>query len=155
MSATPAQRTKLARRLEESKRGLRCMAIDCQLHQCTMCKEWAKAKAKAELPSTHKYRAKATTCSANHRHPSMKEANRCAELRLLERGGEIVDLQFQPRYSLDFNDQKVGSYIGDFYYRDARTEKPVLEDVKGMKTPVYRLKKKLMKAIHGIEITET
>jgi hypothetical protein len=132
-AATPAQRTKLARRAKLAS----MFATD------------------DVVIKTHKYRAKATTCSANHRHPSMKEANRCAELRLLEKGGEIVDLQFQPRYALEVNGLKICSYIGDFFYRDARTEAEVLEDCKGVLTPVYRLKKKLLKAIRGIEITET
>jgi hypothetical protein len=104
---------------------------------------------------THKYYARATTCSANHRHPSAKEANRCAELRLLEKGGELGDLKFQPRYKLVVDEVTICTYVADFSYIDVRAQKYVVEDVKGVLTPVYRLKKKLMMAIHGIEITET
>jgi len=51
-------------------------------------------------------------------------------------------------------DRKVGEYRADFRYVEARTGKLIIEDVKGVKTAVYRLKKKLFEALYGIEITE-
>ena len=48
---------------------------------------------------------------------------------------------------------KVGFYKADFrYMQDGEL---IVEDVKGMKTPIYNLKKKMIKAIYGIEILET
>ncbi len=90
---------------------------------------------------------------------SKAEAKRYMELKLLEKAGEISGLQLQPRYDFSLNGVKIGFYKADFYYIDGDgvevPYKEVVEDVKGMKTPVYRLKKKLMKAMHGIDILET
>ena len=72
----------------------------------------------------------------------------------MEKAGEIRDLQLQPKFDLIVNGVKVGKYVADFKYVDGEP-KYVVEDCKGMKTPVYRLKKKLMAAIHNIDILET
>ena len=83
---------------------------------------------------------------------SAAEARRYQELRLLERAGEISGLELQPRYPLEVNEQLVTTYFADFRYLDHGIE--VVEDVKGWRTPVYRLKKKFMKAVYGIEVRE-
>ncbi len=85
---------------------------------------------------------------------SKKEARRYLELRLLERAGEIHSLQLQPSFPIVVNGVKVCKYVADFSYID-HTGSPVVEDVKGMKTPIYNLKKRLVKAVHGVEIHET
>lgn len=88
---------------------------------------------------------------------SIAESNRYKELKLLEAAGEIEGLVLQPPYALVVNGVLVATYKADFLYFDNVKGCAVVEDVKGgdaTKTPVYRLKKKLMKAIHGIEITE-
>lgn len=84
---------------------------------------------------------------------SKKEARRYVELKLLVKAGVISDLKLQPRFDLIINGCKCGFYKADFDYIE--NGKRVTEDVKGMKTPVYNLKKKLIKAIYGIEIFET
>jgi hypothetical protein len=84
---------------------------------------------------------------------SKKEAARYVELKQLLKSGQISDLQRQVKYKLEVNGQKICHYIADFIYVNHRGEK-VTEDVKGILTDVYRLKKKLMKAIHSIEIKE-
>jgi len=91
----------------------------------------------------------------NVKFTSRKEANRYSGLLLLVRNGEIDDLKLQVKYPLVVNGIKICDYIADFTYTDLRTMQTVVEDVKGMKTPVYRLKYKLMKACHGIDILET
>ena len=89
---------------------------------------------------------------------SAKEARRYGELKLLERAGQITGLEIQPSFRLVVNNCLICTYRADFRYT---TDTPhvrglvVVEDVKGIKTPVYRLKKKLMLAIHGVEIFET
>jgi hypothetical protein len=88
------------------------------------------------------------------RFASKAEARRFATLSLLERAKEISGLELQPSYKLEVNGQLVCTYRADFRYR-TKDGKTVVEDVKGIKTPEYRLKAKLMKAIHGIEILET
>lgn len=85
---------------------------------------------------------------------SAKEARRYGELKLLERAGQITGLEIQPSFRLLVNNCLICTYRADFTYQDA-TKARIVEDVKGMKTPVYRLKKKLMLAIHGVEIFET
>lgn len=84
---------------------------------------------------------------------SQKEGSRYLELKLLERANEIIGLELQPRYDFEHNGVKMGFYKADFRYWEHG--KQVVEDVKGYKTPMYNLKKKMMKAFHGIEILET
>lgn len=84
---------------------------------------------------------------------SKKEAARYKELILLEKSGVISHLELQPRYDCVVNGKKICSYRADFrYFNDQNS---VVEDVKGFKTPVYRLKKKLVEALYpGIRILE-
>jgi hypothetical protein len=92
------------------------------------------------------------------RFASRKEANRYAELKLLERGGLVKELELQPKFPLYVmggrKQVQVATYIGDFRYRFGPQGILVVEDVKGMKTPVYRLKKRMVETQYGIEITE-
>lgn len=85
---------------------------------------------------------------------SAKEAKRYGELKVLQRAGEITSLELQPRFPIVINGVKVCTYVADFGYVD-QIGSPVVEDVKGMKTREYILKRKLMKAVYGIEILET
>ena len=81
------------------------------------------------------------------------EARRYGELKLLERAGEIENLELQPKFDCIIDGKKVCRYRADFSY--FTKEKRVVEDVKGFKTPVYRLKKKLVEALFpGVTITE-
>jgi hypothetical protein len=84
---------------------------------------------------------------------SLLEAGRYMELRLLERAGEIVGLELQPKYNIQVNGQHICQYRADFRYKD-RNGKVVVEDAKGYMTPMYSVKKKLLKAVYGIEIVE-
>lgn len=89
---------------------------------------------------------------------SLKESRRYGELKLLEKSGRISGLEVQPAFRIVVNDCLICTYKADFQYV---TDTPhasgqvVVEDVKGMQTPVYRLKKKLMLAVHGISVVET
>lgn len=103
-----------------------------------------------------KYRNRVTVVDGV-RFDSAKEARRLSELALLERAGEITELRRQVTYALDVNGHSICRYIADAVYRD-RTGSLVVEDVKSpatRKLPAYRIKAKLMKAIHGVEIVET
>lgn len=86
---------------------------------------------------------------------SKLEGGRYAELCLLERAKEISGLETQVTYRLDVNGQHICKYIADFVYLDKRGNL-VVEDTKSRATvtDTYRLKKKLMRACHGIEIQE-
>ena len=94
-------------------------------------------------------------------YDSKKEYRRACVLKTLLHSGEISDLREQVKYVLiptqrDASGnllEKECSYYADFVYRD-RLGKLVVEDTKGVRTPEYRLKKKLMLQVHGIHITE-
>ena len=84
---------------------------------------------------------------------SKKEANRYSMLKLLQGIGAIEHLELQPEYKVEINGRKICTYRADFRYIDKHAKGPdgqfgamVVEDVKGVKTPVYRLKKKLVEA---------
>ena len=106
---------------------------------------------------------------------SRKEAQRYQELRLLERAGRISNLRLQVKYVLiptqrasSFELYKSGpkkgmrkpgkvlenecAYIADFVYTHDGSE--IVEDAKGMRTSVYRIKRKLMLERYGIQIQE-
>ncbi len=89
------------------------------------------------------------------RFDSRREARRWLELKLLEGAGLISDLRRQVRFDLVVNELPVCAYLADFVYHE-RGE-TVVEDVKSVATkrlPVYRLKKKLLKALTGLDIRE-
>ena len=78
---------------------------------------------------------------------SAKEAQRYRELTLLERAGEISNLELQPRFLLQESFKKNGKtyrkieYVADFRY--AENGKTIVEDVKGLQTDVFKIKHKL------------
>jgi len=114
-------------------------------------KEYLKLLEEEKKP--HKYGAEKTGVDGIM-FDSKKEARRYAELKLLECAGEIGGLRIQPEYDLIVREVKIGKYRGDFSYIHTKTKEVVVEDVKGVRTPVYRLKKKLMNALFGIKIVE-
>lgn len=86
---------------------------------------------------------------------SKKECNRYQTLKMLERAGEIQDLQLQVPFVLVEKQpgMRAMKYVADFVYtKDGRR---IVEDAKGKKTQTYIDKKKLMKSVHGIDILET
>lgn len=88
---------------------------------------------------------------------STKEANRYLELAILQAAGDICDLEVQPELELiASNGEIVGVYRADFSYWDHRAGRRITEDVKSKitRTAVYQLKKRLVRACHGIIITE-
>lgn len=102
--------------------------------------------------SPHKYRAVKTAVDGIV-FASKSEAARYAELKLLAQAGKIQNLQLQVKYPIFIRDTLVCNWIADFVYTE-RGE-TVVEDRKGFRTPVYRLKKKLVEAAYGIKIKET
>lgn len=86
---------------------------------------------------------------------SKKEMTRYSELKAMEAAGVISELELQPKWDLHVNGVKVASYSADFRYRE--NAEVVVEDIKSKptKTPIYRLKKKILKAEYGISIKET
>lgn len=97
-------------------------------------------------------------------YDSKKEYYRSNELRLLEKAGEISNLEEQVSYELIPSQydiingkkkciEKSVKYIADFQYID-KDGNLVVEDTKGMRTSTYIIKRKLMLYFHGIKIKE-
>jgi Protein of unknown function (DUF1064) len=90
---------------------------------------------------------------------SKREAKRYGALVLRQRAGEIAGLERQVRFPLEMCGHKICVYIADFVYFEktpGRVVWPkVVEDAKGVRTDVYKLKKKMMRAQYQIEIRET
>jgi len=109
------------------------------------------------------------TCRGDIRFDSKREAERYDELMLLERAGKIRCLKLQPEFTLQeaFKDKTTGERVPAIHYRADFSYKrctepdcngefywiPVVEDVKGVRTKDYLIKKKMMLE-RGIRITE-
>lgn len=110
-------------------------------------------------PGGSKFHAKKTTVDGII-FDSKREAARYQELRLLERAGKIRDLNRQekvelvPPFNCDGKHFRGIYYVVDFTYTDSEGNE-VWEDVKGMKTPVYLLKRKLVAYRYQKIIKET
>jgi hypothetical protein len=106
-----------------------------------------------EKQRRNKFGAEAVTGADGKRHASKGEARRWEELKLMHRSGLITDLIHQPTFDLAVNGMLICRYRADAEYYTADGVRTV-EDFKGVRTPVYRIKRALMAAIHGITITE-
>ncbi len=110
-----------------------------------------------EKAAENKYFARKTTVDGIE-FDSDAEARRYRELCLLERAGEITDLEMQvpyelqPRFKAGRRVIRPITYIADFRYTDTRTGEQVVEDVKGVETEVFRIKAKMMLYVHGITV---
>ncbi len=87
------------------------------------------------------------TVRDGHIFDSKKEAQRYTELSLLEKAGIITQLELQKDFELipKQKGERAVKYIADFYYYDNEKNRFVAEDVKGMKTQAYIIKRKLFK----------
>jgi len=102
-----------------------------------------------------KYHNKKTVID-NVTFDSLAEAHRYSELKLMEMAGEISYLELQPKFPIIVNGKKIATYIADFRYK-TKDGLVIIEDVKSSATrklPVYRLKKKLIAALYGVEVME-
>lgn len=95
-------------------------------------------------------------------YDSKKEAKRALDLRVLEKAGEISDLQEQVKFELiprqdDENGrciERACTYTADFVYTD-KDGKQIVEDVKGYPDQKWPIKRKLMLFFHGIKVKVT
>ena len=92
---------------------------------------------------------------------SRLEYTRYRQLKLLEKAGEIKSLRLQVKFLLQPKYRKNGktikeiSYIADFTYYDVKKGKMVIEDTKGYRTEIYKLKKKIFEYQYpNLEIVE-
>ena len=112
----------------------------------------------AASSGTYKYRNKPTDGYA-----SKREARRAAALRLMQEAGQIQGLREQVEFLLiprqkrpDGTAERSCSYWADFVYDEWTADgwRRVVEDVKGVRTREYVLKRKLMLMVHGVAIRE-
>lgn len=87
---------------------------------------------------------------------SKKEAKRFTELKLLKRAGLIKELELQktfelqPKYTNNKGEHiRAITYKADFFYYDNKKEQYIVEDTKGYRTDVYKLKKKLFEYVYS------
>lgn len=87
---------------------------------------------------------------------SKKEAGRWCQLKILERAGQIKDLQIQVPFEIIPKQpgERACKYVADFTYTDCKTGEFVVEDTKGQRTKDYIIKRKLMLLVHNIKIKE-
>lgn len=115
-----------------------------------------KEQARRKLNTSYnKYNATKTIIDGI-KFDSKKEASRYSSLKLLERAGAISDLELQPKFTLQdsfiYRGHKIRAitYKADFrYILNGRT---IVEDVKGDKTDVYKLKKKIFLRLYGDQV---
>lgn len=99
----------------------------------------------------NKYNARKTTVDGIV-FASAKEARHYANLRILERAGKISALELQKPFVITVNGKCIATYKADFVYWECGNR--VILDVKGFRTPVYRLKKRLVEALYNVVIEE-
>ena len=89
---------------------------------------------------------------------SKAEMKRYFELKLMVKAGEIQELQLQPRFELQPAFERNGkhfqaiTYVADFAYFDNKTKKRVIEEVKGVETEAYKIKRKMFHFKHNMEL---
>ena len=123
------------------------------------------AKLTKAKPKRSKYGNKKTVLGGVE-HASGKQGMRWILLRQMEREGKIANLRREVPYRLEVNGKLVCKYVADHVYDEidhdfcgvnVTLKTPVVEDVKSpitRKNRAYRIKLKLMKAVHNIDIRE-
>ena len=112
--------------------------------------------AEEENPEKKSKYSSAKTDVDGIRFDSKKESEFYAELKLREKAGEITHLRLQPRYLLQEAFKHEGKqyreieYVADFEYIE--NGKTVVVDVKGFRTAVYMIKRKLFLYRYGDKI---
>jgi len=123
---------------------------------------WTLEQAREFFASSrrNKFSARRTTINGLH-FDSQKEAHRYLILKDEERCGLVTHLERQVKFPIEVNRVFICNYIADFVYNRRTVENGrqiitrVIEDTKGFRTPLYKLKRQLMKAVYKVTIYET
>lgn len=116
---------------------------------------WAKHLA----PASSKFGAQRIEVDGITFH-SKREARRWQQLRILEKAKQITNLRRQVPYPIAIVNLETGelvtvsTYFADFVY-DELAGHTVVEDSKGFRTDIYKLKKRLVEAQYGVRIYES
>lgn len=107
------------------------------------------------IPSYRKYSNKKVVTESGIKYDSKREAKRGAELEMLEKIGAISKLERQVSYELipKQDGERACTYKADFRY--VEDGDVIVEDVKGMVTPEFVIKRKMMLWQHNIRIRIT
>lgn len=87
---------------------------------------------------------------------SALEADRYQELKLREKAGDLWDLAIHPKYLVHDKFRHNGKtiraihYEADFEYKEPGNDLPVVEDTKGHRTGVFKIKRKLFLKRYGM-----
>lgn len=100
---------------------------------------------------TNKYKAKRTLLDGIC-FDSKAEACYYAALKLRMQAGEVCDVEYQRPYALTINGMLICTYRADFVFWDVAMRRRRVVDVKGVQTTAFKIKRKLMKACHGIDV---
>ena len=109
------------------------------------------------MTTRSKYR-NTPTVADGYRFDSKREAARWLELRAAERAGLVRALRRQVPFTIHVGGAALCSYRADFFYEeraDGGAWREVVEDAKGARTAMYRLKAKALRLEYGIKIRET
>lgn len=124
-------------------------------------KEQIAAFSRARTPAKRSKYGNKKTVVDGITFDSKREAKRYGELKMFERAGQIANLALQPSFELipaqrrdDGKTELACRYVADFSYVDLKTRQKVVEDVKGVRTPDYIIKRKLLLMQRGITVRE-
>lgn len=107
------------------------------------------------VPKRSKYHAVRSVDADGLKWDSNAERKRWGELQFMLKAGLIRLLERQPRFPMEVKEGVfVGTYVADFRYKRVADSEWVIEDVKGVKTPLYKFKKKIVEALYAFKITE-
>lgn len=115
--------------------------------------EWLK-QLKVKQPGKRSKHGNKPVITEEGYFASQLEFGRWQDLKMYRDAGEITDLRRQVPYKIEHGGKLICTYIADAVYFDNSLGKEVIEDAKGHRTKIYRLKKKMLSIICGLEITE-
>jgi hypothetical protein len=120
-------------------------------------KKQVKPKATKNKLKRKKYNNKKVMYNG-YQFDSVLEAERYVILQSKEQAHEVRNLRRQVPYRFEYNNRHITSYIADFVYEEydagADVWRLVVEDVKGVRTPVYNLKKRMMLVWYDVTVRE-
>lgn len=112
--------------------------------------EYRAGKSKAEKP--RKFRNEPIVVDGR-RYASKREAAYCEELIQLEKAGRIGGLELQKRFELlGPTGEVICVYVADAAFWDHERDRFRVIDVKGVETGVFKLKRRMMRALKGIDV---
>lgn len=112
-------------------------------------------QAQSSKPKRNKYGAKRTVVDGIL-FDSKAEASYYSMLKMREKAGDVSAVELQRPFSLlGPKGELICTYKADFCFWDHKADKFRVVDVKGVETSVFKLKRKMMKILLGIEVETT